>query len=256
MTRRTIYTLAVDGFPTAITDLTFPAMRTWAKKLGADFHVITERRFPDWPVVCEKFQVGRLAKERKDEWAIFLDADALVHPDTPDLLEHANKATIYHHGLDVATTRYDTRDGYFRRDGRLVSPGNWLAIASEWCLDLWDFPPELTVPEVRARITQQLSEVQTGVRKENLFDDFLVARNIARFGLKADTLVNLFVQIRLNPVYFWHDYLHTNEEKVPMLRDALTKWGVTPATAAVADSVVPLKLISTPSFVTENTADA
>src|SRR4051812_44162798 len=141
--QKTIYTLAVDGYPASITDLTFPLMRTFAHKIGADFHVIHERRFLDWPAPMEKLQVFDLANDAGDDWSIFLDADALVHPETFDFTEHLSKDTIMHHALDRSTVRF-TPDRYIRRDGRFQSPGNWLAVASDWCRDLWAFPHDLT----------------------------------------------------------------------------------------------------------------
>jgi hypothetical protein len=224
---RTVYTLAVDGYAPAITALTFPLMKTYATKIGADFHVIDERRFPDWPAQCEKFQVGAIADERGDEWSLFFDADMLIHPDFPDLIEHLDRSTVYHNGLDVATTRFDCRDRYFRRDGRLRAPGNWLCVTSDWTRgDAYDFPPpDLDAAAAALRIRPHVNELGAGVTPHGLIDDFLMARNAARFGLRLGTVEHVMKQLNLNNL-LWHDYLHTNAEKAELLHTALKSWGL------------------------------
>ena len=226
--RRTVYTLAVEGYPAAITALTFPLLRRWAEKIGAKFVVIRKRRFPDWPVVCEKFQVGTLAALRDDTWSIFLDADVLVHPDAPDFVSLLRQDTVYHVKLDLAAARFHVQDPYFRRSATFRSPGDWCAIASSWCRDVWAFPPEewaLTPDAVRARIRPLHAELAAGVTADGLFDDYLVARNEARFGLKTDTLIEFMGRMGIAPLDFlWHDYLHTNAEKPALMREVLDAW--------------------------------
>ena len=63
--KKCVFTLNVGGYATEITDLTYPLMKGWCAKIGADFHVITERKFSEWPITYEKFQIYELAKEGK-----------------------------------------------------------------------------------------------------------------------------------------------------------------------------------------------
>jgi hypothetical protein len=226
-TKRTLYTLCVDDYAPEITELTFPLMRTWAEKIGADFCVMTARCFPEWPAQCEKFQLPTHAAAQGDEWSIFLDADVLIHPDFPDIFQHLDRSTVYHNGLDVATTRFNCRDAYFQRDGRFRSPGNWLCVVSDWTReDAYSFPPpDLTPEQTAARIRPHVNELAAGVHAVGLIDDFLMARNAARFGLHTGTIENVMKQLGLNNV-LWHNYLPTNAEKVPMMKSELVKWGL------------------------------
>lgn len=226
---RTLYTLAVGGYPRAITDLTFPLMQRWARKVGADFRVIDSRAFPQHPITCEKFQLAGLALARHDEWSMFLDADALIHPNTPDLFEHLRKDTVYHMGWDIASCRYDTRLPYFRRDGRDGSPGNWLTIASDWCRDdLWRLLPAEEMPALLEGITPSVSEMAANVTRENLSDDYIIAINEARYGLKVGKLQELLPQLGLHPgACFWHDYMSGDADKVAAMRKLLDEdWKV------------------------------
>ena len=67
--KKTIYTLALKGYAPELTSVTFPLMRKYAEKIEADFVVIEDRKFPDYYVTYEKFQIYEMAKERGDDWS-------------------------------------------------------------------------------------------------------------------------------------------------------------------------------------------
>lgn len=46
---KVLFTLNIDNYAPAITELTYPLLYSYADKIHADFHVIRQRRFPDWP---------------------------------------------------------------------------------------------------------------------------------------------------------------------------------------------------------------
>lgn len=188
--KKTIYTLQINDYEPQICALTFPFMKFYADKIEADFVVIKERKKPDWPIVCEKMQIYDLAREREDDWAIFFDADALINPEMIDITAHLNKDTVCFNGKDQNGVRY-TLDHYFLRDGRGLGACNWCAIASDWCLDLWH-PPDISFEEAIKRIHPTIGEHNSGMFTDNhLVDDYLLSRNIARFGLKHDTITDI-----------------------------------------------------------------
>jgi hypothetical protein len=97
--------------------LTFPLLNRYAEKIGAEFRVISERKFPDWPITFEKFQIFNLGREAENDWNIYIDADALIHPETPDFTLYIPKDTIAHTGQDFAPLRWKY-DRFYMRDGR------------------------------------------------------------------------------------------------------------------------------------------
>jgi O-methyltransferase len=115
-----IYTLNIANYAPEITALTYPLIERYAEKIGADFYVIDERQYPGWPVVYEKLQIHRLAREHGREWILYFDSDALVHPDLFDVTEHLPKDTVMHNGVDLAGNRWAQYDRFFRRDGRHI----------------------------------------------------------------------------------------------------------------------------------------
>ncbi len=68
--KKILYTLNVpdaDGneYAPEIRKITYPFLKAWAYKIGAEFFEITERKFPEMPPVYEKFQIYELSKEHK-----------------------------------------------------------------------------------------------------------------------------------------------------------------------------------------------
>src|SRR5271170_1397401 len=112
--KKTIYTLCVNNYAPEIQALTFPLMRHYADKIGADLVIITERKYPDMPITFEKFQVAEYAAARGDEWSIFLDADTLIDPEMFDVTNHVPQDTVLHNGSDFAGVRW-SYDKYLKR---------------------------------------------------------------------------------------------------------------------------------------------
>jgi hypothetical protein len=220
--KKVLFTLNID-YDTRITDLTYPLLRRYAQRIGAEVHVINTRQFPDWPVVYEKLQIQQLARDLHADWCFYIDSDALVHPETIDFTEFIPRDTVAHNGSDMAAVRWDYCD-YFRRDGRNIGSCNWCTIASSWCLDLWT-PLDISFGQALARIHPTMSELKTVITPEHLIDDFTLSRNIARYGLKFTTLMELLNQVGLsNSEFFWHQYVIDHDTKVEQMREVLTRW--------------------------------
>jgi hypothetical protein len=243
--RKTIYTLDIDNYEPAIKELTFPLMQNYAAKIGANLFVIKERKFPEWPVTYEKLQIHTLGAASKprdgaylnedgnlvhdflyqaNDWNIFIDADTLVNPEMFDITDHLRKDTICHNGRDMAGVRW-TYDQYFRRDGRHFGSCNWFTVASDWCLDLWRPLDDLTLEEALANIHITVGEHNSGhCKTEHLIDDYVLSRNIARFGLKATTVSEICGNLgwkdpagRGFSPFLFHLYTLSPEEKLRRL---------------------------------------
>jgi hypothetical protein len=227
--KKTIYTLNIGDYAPEVCALTYPLMQAYAKKIGADFHVIRERKYPDWPVVYEKLQIFELGRKHRNDWNIFLDGDTLVHPEMFDVTEHLDKDTVCHNGTDMAGIRWKY-DHYFRRDGRNIGSCNWFTIASDWCLDLWRPLEDLSLDEAVANINITISEMNSGFcSTPHLIDDYTLSRNIARFGLKVKTVVEIgghlgFRNAQGNPAspFLYHKYTIPNEQKAREMVTLLT----------------------------------
>jgi len=222
--KKTIYTVNVDGYAPEITAITYPLIERYAKKIGAAFHVITERKHPDKPPVFEKMQIYQLGRKMKNDWNLYIDSDALVHPDMFDVTEFLQKDTVCHNGADMANNRW-RYDNYFRRDGRHIGSCNWFTVASDWCLDLWA-PLDISYLDALENIFPIQSELNTIITRDHLIDDYMLSRNIARFGLKFTTVFEIMAKFKDEGNYFWHQYTIDNTEKVKQMGEVLDNWKV------------------------------
>jgi len=224
--RKTIFTLNIDNYAPQITAITYPLIRFWADKIGADFHIITERKFPGWPVVYEKLQIHTLGRDMENDWNIFVDSDALIHPETIDFTLYLHKDTVAHNGNDMANIRWKY-DRYFRRDGRNIGSCNWMTAASDWCLDLWRPLDDLTLAEAVKNIYPVVGELNTVITADHLIDDYTLSRNIARFGLKFKNFGQILTELGLDKAnFFWHLYTITIEEKAKQMLETLETWKI------------------------------
>jgi hypothetical protein len=216
--RKVLFTLNINDYAPELRKVSYPFMRYYAWKIGAEFIEITERKYPDWPIVYEKLQIYE--RGRGYDWIEYLDADALVHPDTPDWKAFIPPHTVAHYGFDLAPIRWRI-DEYFLRDGRMIGSPNWLAIAPGSCLDLWHPLEDLTLEEAVQRIYLITNEHNLHFKREHLIDDFTLSRNIARYGLKAVGLLGLMKTYNLEAIgrnYYMHQYDHeTIAEKLAVM---------------------------------------
>jgi len=234
---KTIFLLNIGQYAPAITRLTYPFINLYAKRIGATVHPITERKFPEWPVVYEKLQIFELAKQTGSDWNIYIDSDALIHPECPDFTVYLSKGTVLFYRFDNSLLRFKA-DEYFYRNGRYISPGNWFTIASDLCLDLWH-PLELTLQETMARITPTPKELAFGMTAEHLVDDYALAQNLSRFGFQFKSGQQICKEYGFDgvPVYrdgqdnlasefFYHEYLLSVEEKAGKIAERIKEWRV------------------------------
>ncbi len=225
--KKTIYTLNIGDYAPEITALTYPLMEAYAKKIGAEFYIIRERKLPEWDIDFEKMQIFELGRQMGNDWNIFFDSDTLIHPDLMDITQHLPKDTVAQNDHDIADNRF-VYDAYFLRDGRHIGSAGWFNIASDWCLDLWHPLEDLTPEEAYSRIHLTQLEANGGIfDKRHLITDYALSRNIARFGLKYTTLRKILQELGYqNPLFLWHMYNVSDEAKLEMMKGILRTWGV------------------------------
>jgi len=224
--KKCIFTLNVDGYAPEICEITYPLLRRYADKIGAEFYVISERKFPEWAPVYEKLQIYDLGRQMGNDWNLYIDSDALVHPDLMDLTNLLPKDTVMHNGADHAGNRWKY-DRYFLRDGRHIGSCNWFTMASDWCIELWKPLDDLTHEEAVARINPTVGELNTIITADHLIDDYTLSRNIAKFGLKFKSFMQLQREMgREKEGYLYHEYTIPIPEKVIRMHKVLKAWGV------------------------------
>jgi hypothetical protein len=217
-----VFTLNINNFAPEIVKLTKPFMEAWCRKIGADFIEITERKFPDMPPNYEKFQIYELGQ--KYDWQIFIDADALVALDffNPTLLIEENEMLFY--WCDMANTRFKY-DIPFLRDKRNIGAGTWFVVTNRLTLDAWmplHLQNDITYEECLKNIIPDQSERNFGIDAAHLIDDYIVSRNIAKFGIKVKTLKgDIYENFNVSKTMLQHTYLDTIENKLKLLKQVV-----------------------------------
>jgi hypothetical protein len=226
--RKTLYTLAIGDYPKEVTDLTFPWLKRYAYKCGADFQVITERKFPKWGITYEKHQIFKLGA--KNDWNIFVDADALIHPDLFDITAICSRNHVCFTGQDMSAMRFKP-DKYFQRDGRYIGACSWFVVSSDLTHDLWKPLDDLDPEEAYQQIfPTRMEQISVGITPAKLIEDYSLSRNIARYGLKHTTIEGpggLKEKFgRQNDAYYWHQYTIGIDEKVLQMNQVIKAWGL------------------------------
>ena len=232
--KKVVYLVNIGNYEEELRKITYPLIHHYANKIGAEICYITEPKINYPSPRCEKLQIYELAQKNNADWNIYIDSDTLVHPDCFDFTAHMSKDTVAHNGKDMATHRW-YYDRYFRRDGRHIGSCNWFAIASDWCIDLWRPLDDLTPEEALTRIFPTVGELNGCIGRKEILDDYILSRNIARYGLKYTTFIDICEKLNYkggNPFLF-HAYNVDSAEKLRLARQVLNTWGILSAAEEV-----------------------
>jgi hypothetical protein len=225
--KKTLFTLAIGNYEPEICSITFPLLKRYANKIGADFYPITERKFLDWNIRYEKLQIYQLAQDMENDWNIYIDADALIHPEMVDVTELIPKDTVAHMGNDYRPVRYKS-DRFFLRDGRNISCCNWFTVASDRCIELWEPQTDITQEDASASCFPTVDEANTVFTPDKLVDDYVLSRNVAKYGLKFTTFTKRFKDIGMGDSWFaWHAYTIPPEQKLLEMKNIVKMWRLT-----------------------------
>lgn len=230
---KTVYLLNIGNYAPEMTALTYPFITAYAERIGAKVCTINNRAYSlngGWDIDYEKFQIYELADLNDDDWSIYIDSDALIHPETPDLTELLPDDHVAAWGVDFAPSKYDY-DDYFRRDGRHLGIGSWIVVTPRACRDLWRPQDDIGPTEAESRIHPGVPETNSGlVTPGHLVSDYCISRNLARYGLKLKELRFLWRELNHphpNPQFFYHVWNAPISEKIAGMRQKIEEWSLT-----------------------------
>jgi hypothetical protein len=228
MISRALVTLRTNNYAPEIWEYTEPLFKFHAFKHNLDFIVIDQRKFPEVPCEnYEKFQTFEIAQAY--DKTLFVDADALIHPDCFDWLALLSDDHVLMYGRDLATSRF--RDNlYFRRDGRYISACTWFVGCTRDTAELWTpmLPHESFKDDIVDQIYPIMAERQARVfEAKHLCDDYILSRNIARFGLRYMNGHEFVLQHGLQGLNtIWHNYNVPEAQKLAQIQEVYVNWGL------------------------------
>lgn len=168
-----VHVLATEGYAPDLCAITLPTIRAYAERIGADFNLISTRKFPSFPVNYERLQIHEAGKAY--DWNINIDADMVIGKQLHDITVNApeNMVRIV---MKFDATRYFNVENniYFQRDGRNVGLVDAFVMTSKLTHDLWEplsgeFKDYL--PIFKDDQARRVSE-------------FCLSQNLARYGLQ------------------------------------------------------------------------
>lgn len=183
--RVTLWTVRVGDYYPEFCDITTAHMRSYADRIGADFRVIHQRKFPDRKPNFEKFQVGICGND--SDYNILMDADILLPPDFPDLTEKVPVECVGAWTGYGAHYHFRNPDKYFLRDQRDLAIVTNMVVTTRLTHDAWEFPKESE------------KELERHCWNPWCTDEFVFSRNVAKYGLKH---VNLLEAHEPQPIHF------------------------------------------------------
>lgn len=169
---KTVYTLNINNYRPELCKLTIPTIQAYAKKINANFEIITERQYPEWPITYEKIQIYELG--HNNEWNIFIDADTIIAPELDDMTKIIKTDHI---GVHMAYDADKTLpiDHYFIQDKRNIGIVTNFVISHHDCHRIWT-----PFDESRENALRRLKQVKAW---PHIIDELCMSRNLARYGL-------------------------------------------------------------------------
>ena len=218
--KKLIHVVNINDFFPELFALTYPTIRSYAERNGYMINMITERKFPDYPINYEKMQVYEDGKNA--EVNILCDADMLIHPEFPDVTEFLKRDSIsFNDNYNISWKYHVDRIRYFMRDGRDVGIATNFVVSSDWTHDVWE-PLSLSQKDIEDLAKKENTDTggADGRGWGHYADEFALSYNMAKYGLK-------YTGVR------WEDWMrpwliHTGtgdkNEALQMARQTLEKW--------------------------------
>ena len=182
--RKLIHVVNINNFFPELFAFTYPTIRSYAERNGYMINIITERKFPDYPINYEKMQVYEDGKNA--EVNILCDADMLIHPEFPDVTEFLKRDSIsFNDNYNISWKYHVDRIRYFMRDGRDVGIATNFVVSSDWTHDVWE-PLSLSQKDIEdlAKKENTDSGGADGRGWGHYADEFALSYNMAKYGLK------------------------------------------------------------------------
>jgi hypothetical protein len=202
--KKLLVTLNISDYDKEIAELTFPYMREYAKNIGADFHIITERKFPDFPLMLEEFQMYEFSQTY--DWIIFLDGDCLINSKGIDLTTLVEKDRVLIAKYNPPTHHFHPENIKGQYNLQYYAPFFFLVFHknSRDCVRPYSNPYDYyehidlnsTHPEMKTymKIRTHLTEKEI---KDTLIDEFLLTLNLHRYNIKTASLQEDFPELNM-----------------------------------------------------------
>ena len=167
--KKAVFTLVVDNYRPDICERTLPSIEAYAKKIGADFKVITERKYPQFPPAYEKVQVHELGRDY--DYCINMDVDFIIDKNAPDFTTGILPNYVGFFEMFDAHCQFEL-DECFKNDGRDIGIAANFVLTDRNTHDLWE-PLSISWEELRKLI-----------KGDHQASEYCISRNLAKHHYK------------------------------------------------------------------------
>ena len=216
--KKLIHVVNINNFFPELFALTYPTIESYAQRYGYEINIISERKFPDYPIHYEKFQVFEDGKEALIN--ILCDADMLIHPQFPDMTSHCKRDSIaFNDNYHLSTKYHVDRIPYFMRDGRDVGIATNFVVTSDWTHDAWE-PIPLSAKDIESLAKKEVTEDGNQRGWGHYADEFAISFNMAKYGLKY---TGVTWEEWMRP-YLIHTGTGDKPQSLRIARETLAQW--------------------------------
>jgi hypothetical protein len=166
-----IHLLNIGNFFPELTELTYPTIEVFAKKIKADINIITERKLSSDNILVEKLQIYEDGKNY--DYNMFLDLDLLIHPLCYNPFVNIPKFHVAFKDSHDADKVF-VKDKYFEKDGRNVGVSSCCVFTTRDTHHIWKPIEELSLEQINKNIIQDRKNV----------DEYTLSRNLAKYNIK------------------------------------------------------------------------
>ncbi len=171
--RKGVHVVYIDDFFPELWALTYPTIKAYADRIGADLNVITGRKYSHMHINYEKFQVWIDGMCYNANFLV--DADVLIHKEFPDFTTIVPPHHVGFNDNYFASDKFTIEEtNVFLRDGRNVGIASNAVITYTSTHDLWE-----PIDWLRMEDFESISKVRLGD-----VDEFNLSWNLAKYGLK------------------------------------------------------------------------
>lgn len=126
------------------------------------------------PITAEKLQIYNIG--RLSDWNCICDADLMLRPDFVDPSNWGSPEIVRSSYSFKASEKF-VMNKFFERNCRDLGLSGGFVMASQMCHDVWEYPNSWLY-------------ALTQVHNKHLIDEYVIAKNMARYGLHYDGVSN------------------------------------------------------------------
>ena len=167
--KKGVFVVRVDDYLPGLCALTLPTIERYAKKIGASFTLIDQRRYPEYPPTYEKMQVYDLG--RGNDYNILFDCDLAFTEDMYDVTELVPQGSLgcWMVYPPSVTIKYDE---YIKIEdpSETIPATNFLVVPGD-IHKVWE-PFDMSYEEASSRMKRLF-----------VIDEYCVGRNVKKYGV-------------------------------------------------------------------------